>query len=537
MTTSYSTALSALQKSIKDINLKVIALTGRWGTGKSHLVDSISDLTYPADRIIKVSIFGARDILEVKFRLLQAAMPAVIKNGNILTGLTRQIIKSGLNKVGMSIDDISLLGLPGILNNAFVVIDDIERKHNSLDVNEILGIISEYTNKYQTRFLLLLNTDQLHDKTTWTLLHEKVVDVEITLIPTPDDAFVIAAAGVISTFTQVLNRATSYLDINNIRLLKRLVKLASNVESVRSDWNLIRLESVAAVIAMLVAVHHGADNRPALEELLQLPDSKFFSGMEGEGYSKWNSWCKHFELGDFGGIGRILTQSLLSGALDEEKLRTELNSVQATDDQLRRISAASSAIDHSRWSLMISNTVFQDKVLLALPVFEKLNLYIIIDLFIEAHNLNIDEKVIVSMLSEYETTLPTRSLTDLWSILDLPHLPKRLLDQTNLYLKTKYGNVRLRDLIKDCFKGSEEARQILGVKEIKFYVQQLTTMDSETLKEVVTTLVDNPTLFDVAFNKFVQSADIILQDPEKSSSRLAKILSRHLSNYLVVADS
>ncbi len=43
------------------------------------------------------------------------------------------------------------------------------------------------------RFVLVLNSDQLDKRDVWEKLHEKVIDQELKLQTTPEDAFDIAA--------------------------------------------------------------------------------------------------------------------------------------------------------------------------------------------------------------------------------------------------------------------------------------------------------------------------------------------------------
>ncbi|MHB8919435.1 MAG: hypothetical protein ACYC3N_00170 [Halothiobacillus sp.] len=64
-----------------------------------------------------------------------------------------------------AINDLNvLLMAPAMLKNKVIVIDDIERKHEKLGIDEVLGFIDEYSNQHGTRFILVLNDDQLSSK-------------------------------------------------------------------------------------------------------------------------------------------------------------------------------------------------------------------------------------------------------------------------------------------------------------------------------------------------------------------------------------
>lgn len=75
-----------------------------------------------------------------------------------------------------AIDEIALLAVPAILRKRVIVIDDIERKHAALSIDEVMGFIDEFTQVYGSRILLILNSDQLDDKAMWDKLREKVID-------------------------------------------------------------------------------------------------------------------------------------------------------------------------------------------------------------------------------------------------------------------------------------------------------------------------------------------------------------------------
>jgi hypothetical protein len=79
------------------------------------------------------------------------------------------------------INDLGILAAPALLRGKLIVLDDLERKHDKLDIEEILGFIDEYTQRFEARVLLILNTDRLKKRDIWDTLREKVVDQELRL--------------------------------------------------------------------------------------------------------------------------------------------------------------------------------------------------------------------------------------------------------------------------------------------------------------------------------------------------------------------
>lgn len=144
---------------INNVDLKVFALVGAWGTGKTHLWNEIRAESH--DEIIQgaryVSLFGLKDINQLKLKVVQSALP-VGGDSNSLTEALMTTWKTGvdaLKKVhaGFSaLDELALVAVPVALRNRFVVIDDIERKHASLSVDEVLGFVDEYSQNFGARF-------------------------------------------------------------------------------------------------------------------------------------------------------------------------------------------------------------------------------------------------------------------------------------------------------------------------------------------------------------------------------------------------
>src|SRR5689334_14974781 len=158
MQSSYQKAQEILLKLLNNHSYKVIALSGKWGTGKTHLWGLVKKQlqlsTAQASQPIFVSIFGAKTSNDLKLRLLQNGSlkddkkykDFVSAGGKLVKGIAEKFIP------GLAVEEIILLSLPKLLGGRLVVIDDVERKHKNLDIDEILGFINEYSETYKTRF-------------------------------------------------------------------------------------------------------------------------------------------------------------------------------------------------------------------------------------------------------------------------------------------------------------------------------------------------------------------------------------------------
>lgn len=122
-----------LVKLLDQTDNNVIALSGKWGTGKTHLWNEVKSVSGDAKvtKALYVSLFGVSSIDQVKRKLIETAIPGVESHGGMFDGL-KNLFKVGI-KVGSehykalaAINDLNvLLMAPVVLRNTVIVIDDI----------------------------------------------------------------------------------------------------------------------------------------------------------------------------------------------------------------------------------------------------------------------------------------------------------------------------------------------------------------------------------------------------------------------------
>jgi hypothetical protein len=165
---SYDEVLKALTHLVTSRSTPVVALSGMWGTGKTYLwktVDSqlIAEQHNWRFERIYVSLFGLGGIEELKWRVIEniaqqeeSAIKRTIKNG---LGAAKHVAASA-HWSGKLAEYAASIVAPKLIENCLIVLDDLERAPK-LDVRELLGFVSEYSETNKTRFLLILNLDQL----------------------------------------------------------------------------------------------------------------------------------------------------------------------------------------------------------------------------------------------------------------------------------------------------------------------------------------------------------------------------------------
>lgn len=172
-----------LQDLIADREVRVMALSGKWGTGKSHMWDSLRKASTDShiQGALYVSLFGVATITELKLKLAQSAVPMIKKRGPQADAVKGAIsaIKNGAQgffKLGTALDEFALLAVPAMVREKFIVVDDIERKHEKLTIDEVLGFIDDFTRNYGCRIMLILNTDRQRGAETVSLRRKTILD-------------------------------------------------------------------------------------------------------------------------------------------------------------------------------------------------------------------------------------------------------------------------------------------------------------------------------------------------------------------------
>jgi len=248
----------------------VIALSGKWGTGKSHLWKEVQSAC-PDEKVkgaVYVSLFGVNSIGELKLKIAQGVLPKLQAGGavaqSIETGLAGvKKILQGFHSGFSALDDLALIAAPMMIKGRFIVIDDIERKHERLSIDEVLGFIDDCVQNHGCRILLILNSDQLGDKGLWEQFNEKVIDRELQLDTSPSEAFEIAAKLTATPYTEQIRPAVEACRITNIRIIRKIIRVVNRLLSGRGQLPPEVLSRVIPSTTLLSAIYYkGLDDGP-----------------------------------------------------------------------------------------------------------------------------------------------------------------------------------------------------------------------------------------------------------------------------------
>ena len=132
---------------LADDDNRVIAVSGKWGTGKSHLWWELKQASQneKVKGALYVSLFGLSGIDKIKLKLIQSAVPAAEANPGLWDAAKKTVssgikVLEGFHESFGALSDLGLLFAPAMLKNKLIVLDDIERKHDNLSCPRTVGL-------------------------------------------------------------------------------------------------------------------------------------------------------------------------------------------------------------------------------------------------------------------------------------------------------------------------------------------------------------------------------------------------------------
>ncbi|WP_439587657.1 hypothetical protein [Hydrogenophaga sp.] len=359
---------STISSLIADPQNKVVALSGNWGTGKSHLWREVRNES--SDQRIKeslhLSLFGVGSIRDLKLKLLRGLLPEGTSNGGLAAWLYKTApglssVLKGFHPSFAALDDLAFLALPELLKERFIAIDDIERMQAGLSIEELLGFIDDGVQNLNCRFLLILNDDKIATepaKALWQQFHEKVIDHEVRLDTSSTEAFSIARGPRCDEWLAQVQEAVEVCQISNIRVIRKIIRLVHRLLDGRGQLPASVLQRVIAPTTLLGAIHFQAiDDGPSIEDVLE---NKLDSRLSEDGPIKWRDrvWKERIarlNLGTSGGFEREAYKYLKSGMIDDSSVQELIDRFAKNHRQLTVQAQVQSFIRSCEWDIHTSD--------------------------------------------------------------------------------------------------------------------------------------------------------------------------------------
>lgn len=277
---------------LSDAKVRVIAFKGRWGTGKTHLWEQIKGDVPPVDGNdhLYASCFGLESVDQIKATLFQDSLgraEGTVTAAKKLSGFAIDVLEKITAKVAPGVEGVatvvgSLGGLvqsaliDKVLHSRLIVLDDIERRANSLQVETLLGFI-DLLKRNHCKILLILNEEPLEEShaADWRTLKEKCIDREITLLTISTDAANIGLSEDMP-YRAVVTDTLARLNVSNIRVIQRIDRIVRTIFGDTANLPEGMEKSMLPAVVTLTALNFNA--------VPGGPDSAFLA-------NEWLEWC------------------------------------------------------------------------------------------------------------------------------------------------------------------------------------------------------------------------------------------------------
>jgi hypothetical protein len=205
-------AKSIIENFLNNKDYKVLAVKGKWGVGKTYLVQELLD-KYKQSYYLYASVFGISSIEQLKARILanyqsnqksnnqnsQSPLKSSINwfnkwinkvfewfnrnSGRLEKTPKLDLVLSGKSSIPIAGSLIAIAGdllleilfNSNIKDDSIICIDDIERKSN-LPLDELLGFVEYLVQEFKCKFILIYNDEEFTDQDSRDTLKNRSVE-------------------------------------------------------------------------------------------------------------------------------------------------------------------------------------------------------------------------------------------------------------------------------------------------------------------------------------------------------------------------
>lgn len=249
---------------------EVLAIKGKWGTGKTHTWESVlneinNDNKLSLETYSYISLFGINSLDELKLKIFEQKVNKIsIEKGpsiKTLNDLRDDLIINRSKKAVFPLINFGKKSLYYIFNlfpwfkkpdpfiysaafmsikNTIICLDDFERKGKGLTSTDVLGLTSLLKESKNCKIVLIFNNSYLDEKEkenkdTYQTFREKVVDIEISFSPTNKECTALVFDDT-DEIDKKLKEYSQRLNITNIRILQKIRKTAHQVCAFLKDY-------------------------------------------------------------------------------------------------------------------------------------------------------------------------------------------------------------------------------------------------------------------------------------------------------------
>jgi hypothetical protein len=343
-----STALieAEIKRFLRDNRPEVLCIKGKWGVGKTFawrkwLAEIGGDGTLKSKSYAYVSLFGLNSLDSLKYSIFEATVtPEHLLTGpNVSTvdALVRRGFDLGRKSKGFLEPILALAGAKDggealfrsaymLVKNQLVCLDDLERAGEGLAQRDVLGLASALKEQRNCKVVLLLNDEEMapDQKQEFERQLEKVVDVRLVFDPNPQEAAAIALSGN-TELEEMLRKRTIMLGIVNIRVIKKIERLAARLCAILAGTNKQVIEQAVASVVLGGWAELQPNEAPSFESLKSynrlVMSLKAGKGDDEGERPKWADRLENYDFTYTDDLDLVIFDGVQNGFFDEQKLK------------------------------------------------------------------------------------------------------------------------------------------------------------------------------------------------------------------------
>ena len=221
-----------LKKKLNNILTKdesvVVSINGKWGVGKTYFWHQFKE-QLTDKKVAYISLFGKETISSIRTDVFLQVIPKKQKAWHATAKHIKDITIPYIG-IGITLPDKQ------DFKDIIVCFDDFERLSSSMELEEVLGFISELKEQKNCSVVMILNEDQLKDnKETLDKYKEKLIDYEFSYDPKPSESLEILQDKLTAFKEYPLQKYLTRHKINNIRVISRIINALNDFSFIESD--------------------------------------------------------------------------------------------------------------------------------------------------------------------------------------------------------------------------------------------------------------------------------------------------------------
>ena len=225
----------------------VVSINGKWGVGKTYFWHQFKE-QLTDKKVAYVSLFGKETISSIRTDIFLQVISKQQNNWRRFKGWYFKNIKISYGGIGIGITLPDKQDFKDII----VCFDDFERLSSLMELEEVLGLISELKEQKNCSVVMILNEDELGDnKETLDKYKEKLIDYEFSYAPRPFESLEILQDKLTAFKEYPLQDYLTKHKINNIRVISRIINALNDfsfIESHIKDTPEVTTEIVDSII-------------------------------------------------------------------------------------------------------------------------------------------------------------------------------------------------------------------------------------------------------------------------------------------------